>query len=386
MKYEEEIVRLVRLYMVGEITEKERIRLEQWRAESAENRLFFEEIAKEQSLSKEFVIYRQIDEKEAFRKFERKMKGRTILRPWMWRAAAIVVVAVGIAALGHMKEVNERALSIAKNQENIHPGSSKATLILSTGERVPLQENSKSRVILEEGTFATDSNHRLMYHVLEKKKKEEIIYNRMEIPRGGEYKLVLSDGTAVYLNSATKIKYPVEFRGAERRVWLTGEAFFEVKKDSLHPFLVETENTEIKVLGTSFNVNTFGDAGTQTVLVEGCVNIRVPETNETVTIQPGQLAVADKSAGIEVKKVDVGLYTDWKNGIFRFESQRLEDIMNTLSNWYDVDVFYQSQRVKELHFSGFMERYDQIGVILDAINEATGVVFAIRGKTITISE
>lgn len=386
MNFDEEIVRLLRLYLSGGSTEEEQIKLEQWCAKADENRLFFEEVVQERVLSEQFLRYRQIDEKEAFRKFERRVKGRMFLPRRIWRVASVVVLAVGITVFGYMKLLKEQALPVAINQEAIHPGSYKATLVLSSGERIPLHETNENKIIVEKGGVATDSNHRLVYNTVKKDKKEEEVFNQLEIPRGGEYKLVLSDGTTVYLNSATSIKYPVRFTGCERKVWLSGEAYFEVTKDPSRPFLVETENAEIKVLGTSFNVNTFHPAETQTVLVEGSVHVRLPNTKMIVTLQPGELAVSDKSSGIEVRKVDTGLYTDWRYGLFRFENQRLEDIMNTLSKWYDVEVFYQSQKVKELHFSGFMERYEQINIILDAINEATGVVFTIKEKTIIISE
>ena len=144
---------------------------------------------------------------------------------------------------------------------------------------------------------------------------------------------------------------------------------------------------EVKVYGTSFNINTLRKDGIQTVLVEGSVGIKVLPSGEECMIKPGQLAEFNKEEGkIKVREVNTTLYTDWKEGIFRFENERLEDILETLSNWYNVDMFYQTPAVKELHFSGFMERYEQIDSILNAITISTGVHFVIREHTIMVSK
>lgn len=199
--------------------------------------------------------------------------------------------------------------------------------------------------------------------------------------------MALADGTVVYLNSATRLKYPVVFNEKERKVYLSGEAYFEVAKDAERPFLVEVANVEVKVYGTSFNVNSYREGNVQTVLVEGSVGVKVLASGVESVIKPGQMAEFKQgNTGVEVREVDVTLYTDWKNGIFRFENQRLEDILTTLSNWYNVDVFYQTSSVKDLHFSGYMERYKEIDTILGAITLSTGVRFSIQGTTIVVSK
>lgn len=206
-------------------------------------------------------------------------------------------------------------------------------------------------------------------------------------PRGGEYKVTLSDGSLVYLNSVTRIKYPVVFSRKERKVFLSGEAYFEVAEDPKRPFLVEVGGIEVKVYGTFFNINSFREGGVQTVLVKGSVGVKVLASGEESMIEPGQMAeFRQGSMKVEVKEVDVNLYTDWKNGIFRFKNQRLEDILTILSNWYDVDIFYQIPSVKELHFSGYMERYKNFEIILEAITLSTGVQFSIQGKTVVVSK
>jgi len=211
--------------------------------------------------------------------------------------------------------------------------------------------------------------------------------NTLRVPRGGEFRLKLSDGTNVYLNSASELKYPVRFDEKERRVYLSGEAYFEVTKDSNRPFYVVMEEVQIRVYGTEFNVNTHQPGKVHTVLVDGKVGIKKRGMTEEVTMKPGELASFDREAGtFEVKEVDVRQYVVWKDGYFTFENESLEQILNTLSLWYDVDVFFQSEAVKQLVFTGYMKRYDDISEILNAITDVVGVNFTINGKTIIVSK
>ena len=153
------------------------------------------------------------------------------------------------------------------------------------------------------------------------------------------------------------------------------------------PFIVEVNGVEVKVYGTSFNVNSQQDHKIQTVLVEGSVGIKIQSSGEEQIISPGEMAVFDEiPQNITIKKVNPQVYTDWRNGIFRFENERLEDILNKLANWYDVEIFYQSPDVKELHFTGYIERYKKIDTILRSITLATNVQFSIREKTILVSK
>ena len=216
---------------------------------------------------------------------------------------------------------------------------------------------------------------------------EYVDTNVLRIPKGGEFKLQLADGTRVYLNSATDLRYPVAFTGSERRVYLKGEAYFEVAKDAEHPFIVVTDDVQVRVYGTSFNVNTLGADGVRTVLVEGKVGIRGQDSDREYVLKPNELAFYDwNSRDMKIETVDPDLYTLWRKGIFVFERETLENIMNILSLWYDMEVFFQSESAKKLHFSGHMKRYEQIDNILKAIKSAVGVTFTIKDRTICISK
>lgn len=388
--YNERILRLLQLYLLKPLSDQERQELEDWCAEREENRLFFKRVQEDDLLSKELAIYRRIDETEAKRRFRRRVglirreggKSRVMkILPY----AAVVVVGILVAIVWQQHRPGQTTDPLVRSSRSIQPGRPQATLVLSEGQRVILQEEGNTPIAVELGMVATRENGRLIYTSPEKKDSTVVKFNELIIPRGGEYQLMLADGSRVQMNSASRLKYPVVFNQQERRVYLNGEAFFEVAKDSVHPFIVNVGEMEIKVYGTSFNINTFKKEGVQTVLVEGSVGIKVLLSGEECMIKPGQLAEFNKEEGkIEVREVNTSLYTDWKEGIFRFENERLEDILETLSNWYNVDVFYQTPAVKELHFSGFMERYEQIDSILNAITISTGVHFVIREHTITV--
>lgn len=387
-RYSDKIVRLIQSYLIGDISETELSELEDWCRADDRNRTFFERVCQEKIFAKEQSVYRKIDERKAFDTFARWTKrrvGREISHWWMY--AAIMFLPVLGAGVWKWLIREEPVDVMARAEVKIQPGFPRAVLVLDNGERVSLKEKGEGDIPVDEGVRATREEDRLVYVTGGEKGARTLRYNQLEVPRGGEYEVALSDGTRVYLNSATRMRYPVVFGGKERKVFLSGEAYFNVAKDSARAFLVETGGVEVCVYGTSFNINSHRDGDVQTVLVEGSVGVRVLESGEEYVIKPGEMAEFKKEdATLKVKEVNVSLYTDWKNGIFRFENQRLEDIMDVLSNWYDVDVFFQNSSLKELHFSGYMERYKDFGMILEAITLSTGVQFSIQGKTVMVSK
>lgn len=382
------IVHLLQLYLLGDITKEERQELEKWCEEKARNRRFFEQVCQEDLFSKERVVYEKIDDKKALYAFEKrvgKVSPRGIGR-W-WKYAAVLLFPILVVGSWRLIHEMEQVPVVTSSVTRIQPGCSQAVLVLDDGRKVFLKEEEEGVISEDKEITVTGEKDRLVYTSSVEKGMDELRFNELEVPRGGEYKVKLADGTLVYLNSATRIKYPVKFDGKERKVYLSGEAYFEVTKDAERPFLVEMEGVEVRVYGTSFNVNTHQEGNIQTVLVKGSVGVKILASGEESMIKPGQMAEFKQgSRKIDVKEVNVAVYTDWKDGIFRFENQRLEDILTVLSNWYDVDVFYQTVSVKELHFSGYMERYKDVSVILEAITLSTGVTFSVQGKTIIVSK
>ena len=387
-QYSDRIVRLLQLYLLGDITEEERQELEDWCKETPQNRNLFEQICQEDLFSKERSVYEKIDDTKALRTFEkhvRKVSTRGFGR-W-WKYAAVLLLPILVVGLWKLVYEVEQVPVVTSSVSQIQPGCSRAVLVLDDGRTVFLKEEEEGVISEDKGIMVTGERDRLVYTSSEGKNVDELRFNELEIPRGGEYKVRLADGTLVYLNSATRMKYPVKFDEKERKVYLSGEAYFEVAKDPERPFFVEMEGVEVRVYGTSFNVNTHQKGNVQTVLVKGSIGVKVLSSGMESVIRPGQMAEFKQgNTKVDVKDVNVAVYTDWKDGIFRFENQRLEDILTVLSNWYDVDIFYQTVSVKELHFSGYMERYKDVRVILDAITLSTGVTFSIQGKTIIVSK
>ena len=387
-QYSDRIVRLLQLYLLGNITEKERQELESWCEDAPRNRKLFEQICQEDLFSKEHAVYKEINDIKALHVFEkrvRKVSPKYIGRWWKYA----VVLLFPILVVGSWKLMHEtvQVPVVVSSVASVQPGCSQAVLVLDDGRKVFLKEEEEGVISEDKEITVTGEKDRLVYTSSEGKNVDGIRFNELEVPRGGEYKVKLADGTLVYLNSATRMKYPVKFDEKERKVYLSGEAYFEVAKDPERPFFVEMEGVEVRVYGTSFNVNTHQEGNIQTVLVKGSIGVKVLSSGMESMIRPGQMAEFKQgNTKVDVKDVNVAVYTDWKDGIFRFENQRLEDILTVLSNWYDVDVFYQTPSVKELHFSGYMERYKDVRVILDAITLSTGVTFSIQGKTIIVSK
>ena len=387
-QYSDRIVRLLQLYLLGDITEEERQELEDWCEEAPRNRKLFEQICQEDLFSKERYVYEKIHDTKAFSVFEkrvRKVSSRSIGN-W-WKYAAVLLFPILVVGSWKLMHETEQVSIVASSVAPIQPGCSQAVLVLDDGRKVYLKEEEEGVISEDKEITVTGEKDRLVYTSSEGKNVDEIRFNELEVPRGGEYKVRLADGTLVYLNSATRMKYPVKFDEKERKVYLSGEAYFEVAKDPERPFFVEMEGVEVRVYGTSFNVNTHQKGNIQTVLVKGSIGVKVLSSGMESVIRPGQMAEFKQgNTKVDVKDVNVAVYTDWKDGIFRFENQRLEDILAVLSNWYDMNVFYQTVSVKELHFSGYMERYKDVSVILEAITLSTGVTFSIQGKTIIVSK
>ena len=209
--------------------------------------------------------------------------------------------------------------------------------------------------------------------------------NTLRTPAGGAYQLTLADGTRVWVNEQTVIRYPERFQGKERKVELWGEAYFDVAHDGTHPFLVEAYGVEVKVYGTEFNVNAYSETNIQTVLVEGKVGVRVRETGEEAVLKPRQLAEYDgEGSGIAVSDVSPYAYIAWKDGEFVFDNTRVEDIMERLASWYGLHVFYATEGAKEVRFSGILDRNDSFEEGLERMESTGTVLFGVKGESVTV--
>ena len=326
------------------------------------------------------------DKKVEFARLENTIQERKSRRMTLrWSVAASVILLIGLF-VGRM--VNEwrnlDEMRMLAETERIVPGV-KAELILSTGERVVLNQQRVSIEGVNETGIQNDSVTGLNYTTA-KVQGEELVYNTMRIPVGGFYQLALSDGSKVWLNSMTELRFPVAFTGEERKVYLTGEAYFEVAPNSKHPFIVVTEEgMEVKVYGTEFNMNTYQHGVVQTVLVSGKVGIRVNATGKEVMLAPRQMAeYSEKTGMVRVEDTDPYRYIAWKDGEFVFERETIEEIMERLGRWYDVKVFYENESLKQKRFTGVISRYEDIEQVLRLIEGPATLRFEVKGNVVTV--
>ena len=372
------IRRLIQLNLVGGLSPEEKGKLENWIDESEEHRLLFCKIKKQLSIN-EIRNYLQTDVEDAWKKVREKTFGAPPVRPrirpkWLKYAAVVLPVLLSITLWYTWKEeMKNKQATVAR----LNP-----VLTLDNGEKYQLDPEEQTEIYVDEEVKAYQAGGGLIYDTTAR--QEENKYNRIEVPRGSEYWIVLPDGTRVWLNAATELKYPVAFHAKERRVYLKGEAYFEVAPDKNRPFYVETEEVKIRVLGTVFDVNTHYTRGVRTVLVEGAVALEWGDQKE-IRMKPGELADFDRTTTeVTLKEVDVTSYISWKEGYFVFEDEPLEEIMHTLSLWYDKEFLFVGKRSRALHFSGHIKRYERIETILSAITDVTGVEFRMNGQIILI--
>ena len=302
-----------------------------------------------------------------------------------WSVAASVILLIGLfvgRAIDGVRDMREDQL-LAKSV--MQPGTSKAILTMADGEKVMLDRERKLDIQLNERMRVASNGQGIVYEENGKGVvKEE--YNKLVTPIGGEYRLTLSDGTKVFLNAASELKYPVEFMGDRRVVDLDGEAYFEVHKDNQRPFVVRTKGAEVCVLGTSFNVNTYGDDGRiYTTLVNGSVRGLSVKNGQEKVLTPGMQGVMNMQTGqLMVREVDVESYVAWREGRFVFRTMTLDLIMQQLQRWYDFEVFYQNLELKDYEFRGVIKRDMDLDKVLSVIKATTNVDFEVKGKVITI--
>ncbi|TDX00480.1 FecR family protein [Dinghuibacter silviterrae] len=307
------------------------------------------------------------------------------------RYAASVAAAVLLAVLSYwiIARINRPHPVIQQPIALVHdvpPGGYHAVLTLSTGAQIIIDSTHRGKVIATQGNalVSNSSTGALIYQSASDHRPHQTLYNTLSTRRGDTYRLILPDGTAVWLNSASSIQYPVQFTGASREISLRGEAYFEISKDSRHPFIVHTTGQAIQVLGTRFNVETYDDELTEaTTLIDGSVRVLTP-TGDQRLLTPGEQARTGGSAPLTVsEKVDLEAVTAWTKGGFDFNNVELHTIMRTLSRWYDIVPNF-SLDAPATKFSVNISRNTPISQVLAMMQETNEVHFQIEGRTVTI--
>ena len=368
------------------LTEKEKLILNEWLKEDKSNKDIYDSLKNEAYIPAKLKSLSEFNKDKAYSRFVERTKTRktrSIYREVLKYAAILIPFIFVVWFIVQKNNITEPEIQLVSTE--IQPGTSKAILKLADGTVVNL-EDEKELIAEFDGTIISNNNKEIIYNPSGKKvKPRKLQFNTIEIPRGGEYQLILSDGTKVWLNSGTSIKYPIAFAANSREVYLEeGEAFFEVTENKESPFIVHTSKMKVNVLGTSFNVRAYSDESQlSTTLVTGKVIINQPETGNEYTLVPNEQAIFSDQ-GIDIKSVDVNKFIAWKDGRILFEENTLEEIFNDLSRWYNIDVEYASAEVKKLRFSIDVERYDEFSEILGILELTKKIKFKIEENSVII--
>ena len=387
MKIDDRIYDLIARKLDDGLLPMEETELSDWLAEDVKHEEVYAEIKKIRDRTK--LLHRDFapDTEHVLKRIKRERVRQIGFRYW-WKYAALFILPLSVALVLWQGMKNEAEEEHRQFSAVSRPGGERAILKLYDGKTVMLDSTMKSSLIAHEANvrIEMDSNHLLRYsshdsiEMANDNKNNELI-----IPKGGEYQVVLADGTKVWLNSASRLIYPQSFMGKERRVVLSGEAFFDVTHDAERPFVVETSRMNVKVLGTRFNVNDYDDnEEVSTTLVNGSVEI-VSGDQQAFRLVPGEQAYG-KENELEKREVNVRLYTSWIDGKFLFNNTELEEIAKQISRWYDVEIFFSSESVKKVRFTGAIVKFKPLEDLVRMIESTSQVRFSVKGRTIVISE
>jgi transmembrane sensor len=415
-EYYNRIASLIVKDLQGLITIEETIELNSWINESAENRLLYDELKSDQqriSELEEFAAGRNL----VWQKLQENIIADKVIpvhRHRSWKLIAAAVLFIGLLSAGALFIIRSRtsksaiptdAVAITPTSNDVMPGSNKAILTLKDGSILELDNAKTGNLVNESGfTIVKLNDGQLQYkRAVENTNPgnpvhEDLPYNTLTTPRGGQYKLVLGDGTKVWLNAASSISYPIAFNAKERKVTITGEVYFEVEPQFSNttnkkvPFIVKVMNSsgkevsEIEVLGTHFNVNGYEDeSAVRTTLLEGSVQVQSTGSGRSVIIQPGQQAIVMPDNKLQTANdINADEIMAWKNGQFMFKSVDIETIMRQAARWYDLKVVYDEEKPKD-KFTGKISRNVNLSQLLKIL-EYSEVHFTLReGRTLFIS-
>lgn len=379
---------LIRRSFAGELSGEEQRQLDAWLEASPDHRAFYDRVSgfdRSEGISglSEETRKRDLDRYvENLRQYKRKSSKRRLISFTRYAAVLLVMLSVGL----YFRYANRPQEGIAGDAPvlAVH-GKVQPVLITGDGTRVNLAEQGELLREISGGSASSGKNGIVYTGTSAQSQKTE--HHTLIIPRGGEYRVELADGSVVWLNSESEFSYPVNFSDTTREVTLKGEAYFEVAKDA-KPFKVRVNDVVVKVYGTRFNVNSYDPKMVQTVLVEGKVGVRsLLHPLKEQMIKPNEMAeVSTETGACVVSTVDASAYIAWREGYFSFEGESLEQIMEKLSRWYDVEVTFASDDVRALRFSGRVERNEDFRSVLNLLGRTLLVKFNVEGNKITITK
>jgi transmembrane sensor len=386
----QQLADILKRYGTGECTEAEKLLVEAWYDElvnTGELQWDEEKKARLKANMQQRLLQNITDEET---QSLHKGRIRFIQRKWWWAAAVLILLAGGTYFFLNKPKNESRVVKTNPGLQNdVAPGGNKAVLTLANGTTISLNDAANGTLANEGSSVVSKTKDgELEYKPADRNsvpvKPGAIGFNTLATPKGGQYQLVLPDGSKVWLNAASSIRYPTAFAGAERRVAITGEAYFEVVHNSKMPFKVEKGNMTVEVLGTHFNINAYEDeAEMKTTLLEG--SVKVTKGAESALLKPGQQVIISQSSHLSHP---IPVQTDevmaWKNGLFHFEHADLKTVMRQLARWYDVDIVYKDPNPKSDPLFMDMSRNANLSDVLKALEVSGSARFSIEGKKIIV--
>lgn len=391
LEKEKHIAQLIFLHIQGRADEMQEKELAEWRNASPGHEALFQRMQSDEHVERSITRFVKTEkEMEAgwllLQKGLNVRRGKKSIKTIKWfRYVAVIAVILSVGGIvSYYFGAREKHLDVqvmAKN-ELLQPGS-RAILILPDGCKVDLK-NKDSRTMLMQEKFPLSVDEGSLSYGNVQPGDTTVEYHTLKVPRGGEYVLVLSDSTEIYLNADTWLKYPVSFQGKERRVYLSGEAYFKVKRNENRPFIVEMPQLEVEVLGTTFGMRAYEDENDiQTTLESGKVVVRAAGQSENLV--PDKQALFNKTTGkIKVRDVNVDLYLAWAKGRLMYDNCPLEKILSDLGRWYAFDVLYSQDELRSYKFSLNMKKHEAFTQVLELIEKTGDVQFDIKGKTVVV--
>ena len=377
------IIRLILGHWAGKLSEPEKKELDNWLAQSEKHRIYFQKWCDDERQNELLSKIGCYDPGEGWQQVVRKRTMRRNRRWWLVAAASVAILFGGLAVYRYSKI--PVSLPLASEETSIYPGKRMARLITPSGETVLLDtlrqtdtqqmklHNDQGRVVIQ--AACGDANG------------DQPVYHCLEVPRGGEFSFLLPDSTTVFLNAESRLRFPDRFvPGSERIVYLSGEAYFDVKREPRSPFLVCLEHSAVKVTGTSFNVKAYpDDTNEATTLISGTVSMGIGTTEQWIVLKPGEQGYYDATRKTLLQQtVDVNYYTAWKDGVFAFYRQPLEEVMKTLGCWYLFDTHYQNEALKSILYTGKINRHASIREVLHTFELMDELTFDIKGKEVIV--
>jgi len=391
-----------------ELSPADQLALDEWLNQQGPlTRQFFEEATDWEQVQAALQMMYDLDTQAAFEDVQKKIQAvstRIVSIPvnqttfrirkykWVAVAAIFVLVAGGIVIFAISKRKGEKMIApfSQRLKNDVAPGGDRAILQLADGREILLDSADNGELVRQGATRVLKLDNGQLFYAASKSQSEAVSYNTISTPKGGQYQVILPDGSKVWLNAASALRFPTSFSGKSRQVELSGEAYFQVAKNATMPFTVqiarpaEKEPLQIGVLGTEFNIMAYSDEGDQrATLIEGAVKVSVAERQ--LALQPGQQARIKNSysSGLNlIPTINMDEVIAWKKGLFQFQDAPIQDIMRQVARWYDVEVVYTG-KVDQL-FIGTIPRNVNISTLLKILESTGWVHFRVEGKKITV--